>query len=99
MSERYRFAVLATQTTDLVELAKFLAGATQEAKLEGQMPHLDPAVRLICFQISFSGNGDLASNGYYDQVYKYCLAKAENAANVDFLQETKDVKPPVHQAS
>lgn len=99
MSDRFRFAVLATQTPNLIELAKYLSGAVQEAAIEGQMPHMDPAVRLIAFHIAFAGNGDLASNGYYDAVYKFCLAKAEHAQNVDFIQETKDVKAPPHQAS
>jgi hypothetical protein len=60
------------------------------------MPHHDPAVRLIAFQISFSGNGDLSAPGYYTEVYNYCVIKAEHAANADFPQEIKDVKVPVH---
>lgn len=99
MSERYRFAMLASQSTHLLELAKFLAGAAQEASNEGQMPHLDPAVRLIAFQIAFAGNGDLTKPGYYEQLFEHCKFKAENAANVEFTQETPGVKPPVHQAS
>jgi len=98
MADRYRFAVAATQTPALLEHAKLLTGAVQEVVAEGGMPHMDPAVRLICFQIGFCGNGDLSAPGYYEEVYNYCVAKAQHAANADFPQEIKDVNPPVHKA-
>lgn len=98
MSDRYRFAVMATETPNLLDLSKLLSGSVQEALNEGQMPHMDPAIRLICYQIAFCGNGDLSAPGYFQEVFNFCSAKAQHAANVDFPQETKDVKPPLHKA-
>lgn len=98
MSDRYRLAIMAMQTPNLMDHAKFLASAAQESANDGIMPHMDPAVRLICFQIAFTGNGDLSTPGYYEEVFNYCTIKAQHATNADFPQEIKDVKPPVHQA-
>lgn len=99
MSDRYRLAVVALQTSNLLELSRLLSGAVQECLNDGQMPHMDPAVRLICCQIAMAGNGDLTLPGYYEDVVHFCAAKAHHAANADFPQEIKDVKPPPHQAS
>jgi len=98
VTDRYRFAIAATQTHDLLQHAKLLTGAVQEIMTEGGMPHMDPAVRLICYQIAFCGNGDLTAPDYYEEVYNYCVIKAQHAANADFPQEIKNVKPPAHQA-
>jgi hypothetical protein len=89
----------ATQENNLLGLAKLLSGAVNECLTEGQMPHMDPAVRLICFQIAFAGNGDLSAPGYFEEVYHYCQTKALHSPNIDIPQENKDVKPPVHKAS
>lgn len=101
MATRFVHAIQATQCTDLMLLARLLATSVKEVMDEPGSPgaHMDPAVRLIAFQIAFVGNGDLSKKGYYEEVYDYCALKAQNAPNAEFPQENKDVQPPVHQAS
>lgn len=100
MADRFYYAVKASQTQDLLVLARFLANAAQEVIDEAGAtgPHMDPAVRLIAYQIAFAGNGDMTTPGYYEDVYNYCVLRANNGPNADFPQEHKDVKPPVCQA-
>jgi len=99
MSERFRYAINAVETTDLVVLAKFLTGAVQECRIENQVAHLDPAVRLICHQISFSGNGESVPP-QYDKLVQFCFKKAATGPNYEFIQEVeKNVETPVPQAS
>lgn len=100
MADRWMMAVKAAQTHDLMVLARLLANSVQEVLNEpGNVgPHMDPAVRLIAFQIAFAGNGDLSTPSYYEDVMKYCILKANNGPNADFPQENKDAKPPVCEA-
>ena len=100
MADRFIYAVKAAQTPDLLVLARLLANSVQEVLDEDGAtgPHMDPAVRLIAFQIAFAGNGDMGTPGYYEELYNYCVLRANNGPNADFPQEHKDVKPPVCQA-
>lgn len=99
MSERFRYTILAMQTTDLVDLAKLLSGAVQECRLENQMAHLDPAVRLICHQIAFSGNGDSVTS-QYDKLVQFCQKKAATGPNFEFIHEEEGTnETPVPQAT
>lgn len=95
MSDRYRYAITATESNNLLDLAKLLTGAVNEALLEGQMPHMDPAVRLICYQISLVGNGDHAVHGLYEKTYEYCVMKANNSSNFEFMK----VEVPEYKAN
>lgn len=98
MSERFRYAMMSMNTTDLVDLAKLLTASVQECRLENQMAHLDPAVRLISFQISFSGNGDSVAL-QYDSLLKFCEKKAATGPNFEFLHEEGEDETPVPAAS
>ena len=78
MSIRHNFALAAVQTNDLLKLCELLSGAVQNAMQEGQMPHMDPAINLICHHIAFCGNGDSVFNEYYMKVVSYCIAHADS---------------------
>ena len=87
---------MATETHDLMVLAKMLTGAAQEAIAEGSMPHMDPAVRLICYQIALSGNGDLPFVALYEKMYEYCAIKADQGPNFEYV-DTATAVPPVYE--
>ena len=94
MSQRWRWAIEATQTNDLVALAKFLTGAAHEAHSESSMPHMDPAVRMIAYQIALVGNGDMPFHKLYKKMYDYCAAKADQGPNYEYgANPSADVMP------
>lgn len=100
MAERFMLAVRAAQEMDPRQLGRWLCNAAQEVMDEGGVgPHMDPACRMIAFQIAFACNGDLSRPGYYEELYQYCVLRANHGPNADFPQEFKDVKPPVCEAS
>lgn len=94
MSERYRYAIKAINTHDLLDLAQLLSGSVREAIQEGQMPHMDPAVRLICHHVAFAGNGDLAFRDYYTKIYDFCVSKAKDGPNVVYSKENESGTTP-----
>lgn len=94
MSQRWRWAIAATEMNDLVQLARLLTGAVLEAAGEGAMPHLDPAVKLISYQIALAGNGDLPTQLLYDKIFDYCDAMAGHGPNFEYLHGDKDAVPP-----
>ena len=67
-------ALAAVQTTDLIELSQMLVDSVKETIAEEKMPYRDPAVRLICHQIAFAGNGDVTFHTYYEDIVTYCVA-------------------------
>ena len=94
MSTRHELAISAVQTHNLLELCTCLSGAVQDAINEGQMPHMDPAIRLITHHIAYAGNGDLPFLPYYQKIYDYCLSEAQHGPNTTFLQtEMQNVEP------
>jgi len=90
MSIRHELAIRACATTDLLELSRYLAGAVQEAIQEGQLPHLDPAIRLISHHIAFAGNGDLPFQPYYEKAYEYCKAKIKDGPHAIYWKDTNE---------
>lgn len=97
MASRHAIALESQNTTDLALLAEMMVIAAREVQAEQKMPCNDVAVRLICFQIAFAGNGDIPFYQYYIDAYEFC----EKTVIQDQLGfPTKD-KPnePVHQAS
>ena len=98
MSARHRYALAACNTGDLFDLAKLLTGAVQDAIAEGQMPPHDPAVRLICHQIAFAGNGDLSFHPLYQASWNFCNTKVNEGPNAAF--PTGIITPvPVYEPS
>lgn len=76
MAIRHMLALHAGDSSDLLELGEILTGAVKEVMEEGNCPPFkDPAVRLICFQIAFAGNGDIQFYPYYADIYNFCVAQ------------------------
>jgi hypothetical protein len=75
-------AVNAVQTSDLKDLAAILIQSVEDCRREGVLPHLDSAVKLICYQIAFAGNGDSSFMSEYRDAYMQCLALSPTT---DFL--------------
>jgi hypothetical protein len=100
MSERFQYAMASVQNGNLIELARHLTGAVAECLRENQYPHHDPAVRFICFQIAFAGNGDNVAQTDYEKLYEYCRLKSLNGPNYEMLkQEIDNAEPPVPQST
>ena len=74
MATRHAIALAAGECNNLLELADMLIAACKEVIEENKPPYKDPAVRLICFQIAFAGNGDYHIHQYYEDVYNFCVA-------------------------
>lgn len=83
--QRHRWAMEATQMNDLTELARLLTGAVHETLNEGGLPHLDPACRLLCYQIALAGNGDLPFHSLYLKMYDYCEQKVAGGPNYESI--------------
>jgi hypothetical protein len=76
MARIHELAVLAADTTNLIDLSGYLVEATK--LVIGDMPpHTHPVVRLICHMIAFAGDGDLASPTYYKEILDYCVDNLE----------------------
>lgn len=99
MASRHALALAAGETSDLIELAHMLVGACEEVIAEEKQPFKDPAVRLMCFQIAFAGNGDLTLHPYYADAYEYCeLMASRDQVGIPF-PEDKTPDEPVFEAS
>lgn len=99
MASRHALALAAGETSDLTELAHMLIGACEEVIAEEKQPFKDVAVRLICFQIAFAGNGDLTLYPYYADAYEYCeMIVSRDQVGIPF-PEDKIPNEPVFQTS
>lgn len=98
MSHRFTWVLQNLENTNLIELAAILARTTEEAISEGKIPHMDPAVRMICFQIAISGNGDNHDRDEYKKLYDYCVAMQAGAPNYEVLGLPPPT-PPEYKAS
>ncbi len=78
MYTRFEHAINATKTTDLLILSTVLSEIVQECIKQSAVPHMDPAVMLVCYQIAFSGNGDFPDPNFYRNLYKACKQKTED---------------------
>lgn len=93
MAQRHALAIAAADTTDLLELADYLIHAVKEVNEEGDKPpFMDPAVRLLCFQIAFAGNGDIQFYQYYADVYEFCAATVAQD-QLGFIPKDKPAEP------
>lgn len=100
MAERYLMALSATETSDLVELARILSAATQEVIQENAFPHMDPAVQMIAYHIAYAANGDSAFAERYELTYKFLRHKVLTGQNYVIIgQQDEQPQPPVLQAS
>lgn len=99
MAQRHALALAAGETSDLIELSHMLIDACEEVISEEKYPFQDPAVRLICFQIAFAGNGDLTLHPYYADVYSFCeVTIAQDQLGIP-LPEDKKPNEPTYKAS
>lgn len=73
MSDRHRLAAAVEGEQSLKKLALLLTAAVNECEALGIEPSVDAAVMVICYQISFSGNGDSTIPGYYQKLWQYCV--------------------------
>ena len=94
MTQRYRWAVNSVHINNLIELAMLLTGSVQEVLSEGGMPHMDPAVKMICRQIAFAGNGDSSTIDLYEKLYLFCEARAAEGPNFENPYGGKTVIAP-----
>ena len=85
MSHRFTWILQNLENSNLMELAALLARSVEEAMSEGKLPHIDPAVRMTCFQIAISGNGDTHDREEYKKLYDYCVAMQAGAPNYEVL--------------
>ena len=77
MARIHQLGAMAATTTNLLELAGYLAEAVDLSIREQVVPHTNPVVRLICYMIAFAGDGDIPLDAYYKQVADYCNENAE----------------------
>lgn len=98
MAIRHMLALHAGDTSDLIELAEILTGAVKEVMDEDKVsPYQDPAVRLICFQIAFAGNGDVPFYQYYADIHNFCVAQVgQDQQGVPIKDKLNE---PVYKAS
>jgi hypothetical protein len=91
MTSRHTIAINSLNTNDLFVLSDMLKVAVQDAISHESPPYQDPAIRIICHQIAFAGNGDLPFMKYYKDAYSFCVRQLElERAN---LPEKPDDKP------
>lgn len=79
MARIHQLAVMSVENTNLMELASLLSEAVPlviEANPNKQI-HEHPAIRLICYNIAFAGDGDIPMHEYYRDVLEYCKDNAE----------------------
>jgi len=77
MAARHKFAVEAVNTTNVIEVARLLAMATQDANAESKHPHEDAACRVIAAHIAGLCNADLHFLPHYTDCFVYCCKMAE----------------------
>src|SRR3954467_56308 len=96
---RFKLAVTAVETVDLLILAKILNAAVQDCNNANIVPHNDPAIRVITHQIAFAGNGDCSHYSLYEKSYEYCLAQTLEGPNAIFPEGNENATIPVYQAN
>ena len=96
MAHRHRAALGAMQTNDIIEMAKLLAGACQDASNNMIPVYLDPAVRLIANRIAFAAGGDFDGTFYYMALAEHCAMHADNEGPITKEQTPRE---PLHSTS
>lgn len=86
MARLHQIVVAAAETTNLEELAAYLVEACRIVIASDNMPHRNFAVRFLCFQIAFAGDGDIEIKSYYKSI-------------LDFSQDNVDINEPEGEPS
>lgn len=79
MARIHQLAMMSVENTNLSELANILLEAVQAVidANPNKLIHEHPAIRLICYNIAFAGDGDIPVHEYYRDVMEYCKDNAE----------------------
>lgn len=95
MARIHQLAVMSIDNTNLLELASILIEAVTilHDAVYPKPFHVHPAIRLICYNIAFAGDGDIPVHEYYRDVLEYCKANAEFDSPDEKEPEVKHGKP------